>query len=151
MVRFHSGHVPWAGMERAMSIDDVCDYIIARCAEAEVGLNVLKLQKLLYYVQAWHLAFFGKPLFEGHFQAWVHGPVNREIYDRFKDEKSLYSSVTSDDIRRDFNSDDIKAKAQRHINKIVSVYGNLTGRAVQFCSSNAWDRAKRVLTGVEAA
>jgi hypothetical protein len=24
-------------------------------------------------------------------------------------------------------------------------------RAVQFCSSNAWDRAKRVLTGVEAA
>jgi hypothetical protein len=31
------------------------------------------------------------------------------------------------------------------------VYGNLTGRAVQFCSSNAWDRAKRVLTGVEAA
>ena len=57
----------------------------------------------------------------------VHGPVNREIYDRFKDEKSLYSTVTSDDIQQDFNSDGIKTKDQRHINKIISVYGDFTG------------------------
>jgi hypothetical protein len=49
-------------------------------------------------VQAWHLAFYQKPLFDGKFQAWIHGPVNREIYDRFKENKLLYSTVDCDDL-----------------------------------------------------
>jgi uncharacterized phage-associated protein len=38
-----------------------------------VFLNVLKLHKILYYCQAWSLAFGRGPLFPGsNFQAWVH-------------------------------------------------------------------------------
>lgn len=81
------------------TIDDVCDYIILRCSSAGLPLNVLKLQKLLYYSQAWNLAFTHQRLFEGRFQAWVHGPVNREIYDRFVDSKYLYSDVASTDVK----------------------------------------------------
>lgn len=44
-----------------------------------------KLQKLCYYAQAWHCALCdGTPLIDGSFEAWVHGPVNRELWNRYK-------------------------------------------------------------------
>lgn len=53
------------------------------------GLTVspLKLQKILYYQQAWHLVFFGRenPLFNVAPQAWVNGPVYPEVYRVYKD------------------------------------------------------------------
>jgi len=47
-------------------INLVCDYIIQRVLTGGEKLNVLKLQKLLYYVQAWHLAFYKKPYSMGN-------------------------------------------------------------------------------------
>ena len=43
-----------------------------------------KLQKLLYYIQAWHLVFFEGPLFDEEPQAWRHGPVYPTVYRYFK-------------------------------------------------------------------
>jgi uncharacterized phage-associated protein len=48
------------------------------------GLTNLKIQKLLYYVQGFHLAMYDKPIFEEKIMAWEHGPVVPEIYHRFK-------------------------------------------------------------------
>ena len=31
------------------------------------------------------------------FEAWIHGPVNREIYNRFNSTKYLYSEINIDD------------------------------------------------------
>lgn len=45
----------------------------------------LKLQKLVYYAQAWHLAFFGKKLFEDRIEAWIHGPAVRPLYGMYKE------------------------------------------------------------------
>lgn len=36
-------------------------------------LTNLKLQKLLYYQQGFHLAFFGTPLFAEDVEAWMYG------------------------------------------------------------------------------
>lgn len=49
------------------------------------SLTHLKLQKLVYYAQAWALALLGRPLFEEDFQAWTHGPVVLSVWHRFKD------------------------------------------------------------------
>lgn len=38
-------------------------------------LSSVKLQKLLYYAQAWHLVFHSDSLFDDEIEAWVHGPV----------------------------------------------------------------------------
>lgn len=57
-------------------------------------MSHLKLQKLLYYCQAYHLAYFEKPLFEEDFEAWVHGPVCRSVYNTLKGKSVLYSDVT---------------------------------------------------------
>jgi uncharacterized phage-associated protein len=107
------------------TINDVCDYIISKVAQD--GLSFLKLQKLLYYCQAWYLAFDKGHLFNGRFQAWVHGPVNREIYDRFKDNKALYSAVSFGDIRTDFSYEKIAPEQRAHIDAVLSVYCKFTG------------------------
>jgi uncharacterized phage-associated protein len=46
-------------------------------------LTPMHLQKLLYYAQGWTLGVRGSKLFSGDFEAWVYGPVCREIYSMF--------------------------------------------------------------------
>ena len=63
--------------------------------EEPEGLTHMRLQKLLYYAQGWHLAAFGRPLFVGRIEAWKHGPVVKEVYPRFVDRKA--SPISPDD------------------------------------------------------
>jgi uncharacterized phage-associated protein len=42
-----------------------------------------RLQKLLYYAQAWSLAMRDKPLFDDRIEAWPSGPVVPSVFDRF--------------------------------------------------------------------
>jgi|SRR5579859_5522715 len=67
-----------------VDLNKVADYFIWRAHEVGEPISQLKLQKLVYYAQAWNLALKGTPLVKAEFQAWVHGPVNRQLYDRFK-------------------------------------------------------------------
>lgn len=57
------------------------------------AMSHLKLQKLLYYVEAYHLAYFEKSIIDDNFEAWVHGPVSRKIYNTLKDYSILYDNV----------------------------------------------------------
>lgn len=47
-------------------------------------LTNLSLQKLLYFAHGHFLVRTGKPLVEGHFEAWTHGPVSPPTYHAFK-------------------------------------------------------------------
>jgi uncharacterized phage-associated protein len=113
------------------NIHDATDYVIGAFADEVGSLNVLKLQKLLYYVQAWHLAKHNEPLFEGKFQAWVHGPVSRDVYDRFKDTHSLYSTVTGRSIRPEFSRAAIDGPVKAHLDEILDAYGQFTGTQLE--------------------
>jgi uncharacterized phage-associated protein len=58
------------------SADDVAAAIVA-----DIGpLEAMKLQKLLYYSQAWHLAITNEPLFDEDVEAWTYGPVVNRIW-----------------------------------------------------------------------
>ena len=52
--------------------------------EVYEGLSHLKLQKLLYFAQGVSLAINNESLFSDKIYAWTHGPVVREVYDKFK-------------------------------------------------------------------
>lgn len=47
-------------------------------------MSNLKLQKMLYYQQGFHLAYFGTPLFEDEIEAWMYGPVVPSMYHEFE-------------------------------------------------------------------
>jgi uncharacterized phage-associated protein len=101
-------------------LNDVADYICIEAIRAGAPISVLKLHKLLYYVQAWHLAFFEKPMMPEQFQAWVHGPVSRTVYDRFKNIKLMYSPIIKGDLQQ--GALIISAEAKRHIDSVLEVY-----------------------------
>jgi uncharacterized phage-associated protein len=62
----------------------VADFVLGEANLVGEFISNLKLQKLLYYAQAWYLANYKKPLFEEDFEAWVHGPVIPELYHEYK-------------------------------------------------------------------
>lgn len=47
-------------------------------------LTPMKLQKLMYFAQAWYLRVRGQPLMDDHFARWQYGPVVPAIYHEFK-------------------------------------------------------------------
>jgi uncharacterized phage-associated protein len=67
-----------------LSCFDVADYFIWLANETGSFVSNLKLQKLVYYAQAWHIAIFGEELFPDDFQAWIHGPVIPDLYHSYK-------------------------------------------------------------------
>lgn len=77
------------------SVFDVAQYILKKMGT----MTTMKLQKLLYYSQAWSLAWDEVPLFEEEFEAWANGPVCREVYDLHKGVFSLTSLSKGDSTR----------------------------------------------------
>ena len=55
---------------------DVAAYILKR----QGPMVATKLQKLVYYAQAWSLVWDEKPLFNARIEAWANGPVVPELY-----------------------------------------------------------------------
>lgn len=60
--------------------NDVAAYLIRLGHERGTPINNAQLQRLLYYVQAWHLAERDRPLFPDRFQAWIYGPAIPHVY-----------------------------------------------------------------------
>lgn len=63
-------------------------------------LTNLKLQKLLYYQQGYHLAVFGTPLFDEDIEAWMYGPVVPCVYDEFSKSGSNALPITTSNVIR---------------------------------------------------
>jgi uncharacterized phage-associated protein len=55
--------------------------VVERLRELSPGVSGKKLQKLLYYAQAWSLVWDGQSLFADDFEAWREGPVVRCVYE----------------------------------------------------------------------
>jgi len=59
---------------------DVAAYILTKRG----SMTAMKLQKLVYYSQAWSLVWDERPLFPERIEAWANGPVVRDLYDRHR-------------------------------------------------------------------
>ncbi|MBU3173708.1 Panacea domain-containing protein [Clostridium estertheticum] len=70
----------YTGENDMININNIADYFLNK-----ESMSNKKLQKMCYYAYSWYLTMYDNHLFtDGGFQAWVHGPVNRVLYDRFK-------------------------------------------------------------------
>ena len=58
-------------------VRDVAQYIL----DKRGGMTTWKLQKLVYYCQAWSLVWDDEPLFPDDIEAWANGPVIRKLYE----------------------------------------------------------------------
>lgn len=71
---------------------DVAAYILAKRGP----MTAMKLQKLVYYSQAWHLVWDEVPLFSERIEAWDNGPVVPDLYRRHRQRWDLGRSETLD-------------------------------------------------------
>jgi len=71
----------------AEALDVARFFLVLADASREDGeaLTHLKLQKLLYYSQGFHLALYDTPLFPETIEAWEHGPVLPAIYRMYRE------------------------------------------------------------------
>lgn len=100
---------------------DLASYISIRCG----ALSHLKLQKLLYYCEAYHLAYFKRSVIDENFEAWVHGPVCRELYNTLKDLSIIHSEVTYDGDKEKVFNTITKSFTDEQVNLINDVLDSL--------------------------
>ena len=72
--------IPATEADDVVSVFDVACYIMSKVKQC----TTMKLQKLLYYCQAWYLVWNERPLFRENIEAWANGPVIRELYNFHK-------------------------------------------------------------------
>jgi len=95
-----------------VSVLDVAAYILTKMHQT----TAMKLQKLVYYCQAWSLAWDGEPLFSEEIQAWANGPVVRELYNAHKGKYTI-TCVGGD-------SDKLNGKQKQTVDAVVEYYGD---------------------------
>jgi uncharacterized phage-associated protein len=111
-----------------------------------------KLQKLLYYVDAWHLVNFGVPIVDEDFQAWVHGPVVPELYQKlkgfgFNDLKVVndeYETV-DEEIEAIIKNNNLTSDQIEFINSVLNKYGGLSSFNLELLSHSEgpWIEARK--------
>lgn len=102
------------------SANDVANYLISFAREHGDYLTPLKLQKLVFYADAWHMVTEGEELIPDRFEAWVHGPVVRQLYSRFSGYK--WNPITGD-----VPETSLSETVQDFLSEIYRVFGHFTG------------------------
>lgn len=128
---------------RKPTVFDVANYFLS-CVDESAGsvMTHLKLQKLCYYAQAWNMVFNNEPLFDGRFEAWVHGPVCPSLWQKYKDNCWLPISIV-----KDFNVKIFQEEQIETLEAVWNAYGQFDGRYLEDIThqEEPWIKARRGL------
>lgn len=98
---------------------DIARFILSKTGE----ISAMKLQKLLYYCQAWSMVWDEEKLFDADFQAWANGPVLPSVYDKHR---GLFKVGENE-----FKNGDVSKLTEEQIDtieKVLDVYGSKTAQ-----------------------
>jgi len=100
------------------------EFDIARYILNKLGImSAMKLQKLLYYSQAWSMVWDEEELFDTDFQAWANGPVLPSIYDQHR---GMFKVGEDNFIKGD--ADKVIDDAADTVDKVLEAYGSKTAQ-----------------------
>ena len=119
------------------NVVDVAQYILHK----QCKMTTMKLQKLVYYSQAWSLVWDEKPLFPECIQAWASGPVVPELYDSHRGIFTI-SRLRKGDV------ENLEPDEKETIDAVLNTYGD---RSAQWLSDlthmeNPWSEARQGLS-----
>jgi len=111
-----------------LTIFDVANFFL-KIVDRDSGSTItpLKLQKILYYAQGYHLAINGEALFQEDFEAWAHGPANPAIYDKYKE----YGYNAIDVPKEDIESKGFNDKLVDFLYDIWNTFGIYDGKYLE--------------------
>lgn len=99
-------------------VKDVANYILRKFEGTNI--TAMKLQKLLYYCQAWSLTWDEQPMFIDRIEAWSNGPVIPSVFDMHRGKYIV--------TEKDFpgNPENLSALEKETIDIVISYYGDKT-------------------------
>lgn len=117
-----------------MSVFDVAAFILFKFGP----MTAMKLQKLVYYCQAWSLVWDERPLFNEEIQAWANGPVCPALYSAHKGQFEIVGLSKG-------NPDNLDETAKETINSVLKYYGDKTSQWLRDLThlEDPWKQARR--------
>lgn len=115
---------------------DVAAYILGRHGP----MTTWKLQKLVYYAQAWSLVWDDDIVFGEEIEAWANGPVVRELYLAHRGNFKVARL-------RQGNPDNLDANQKDTINRVLDFYGPKSSQWLSDLthSEQPWQKAREGL------
>lgn len=116
------------------------------------SMSPKKLQKMLYYAQAWCVTLnnenkesIDQKLFEERFEAWVHGPVIPSVYQEYKEYGYQDIPQTNGRIQLSEDIEDI-------LKQVLEVYGDYNGNQLENIShqEDPWKNARKSYSPLES-
>lgn len=119
-----------------VSVFDVAFYIMSKVKQC----TTMKLQKLLYYCQAWYLVWNDKPLFKENIEAWANGPVIRELFNVYRGLFTITENMMSLG-----NPNKLSVEQKTDIDNILKAYADKNSQWLinQTHSERPWQDARR--------
>jgi uncharacterized phage-associated protein len=118
------------------NVRDVAQYILSQVGQT----STWKLQKLVYYSQAWHSVWEDKTLFDAPIEAWANGPVCPELYECHRGQFSI-SRVQGSDVSR------LTEDEKNTIDVVIGHYHKFNGQQLSDLTHSElpWKDARRGL------
>ncbi len=109
------------------TIEQVADYFIDTSIKwNEEYVTNLRLQKLVYYAQAWFVQRHNKPLFEDEFRKYQFGPLSEKLYKKYavNGDQPIISASPSYSVNA-FTAEELET-----LNDVMYEYGKLSTAAL---------------------
>jgi uncharacterized phage-associated protein len=129
--------------EKIVGAQQVADYFLWKARTDHRPMTNKKLQKMLYYAQAWSLVLQGGILFGDRIEAWVHGPAIRKVYLEYK--KYGFSPIRKVIAKSDRES--FSKGREQLLEQVWSVYGKHDSAYLEHLthSEMPWQKAREGL------
>jgi len=135
--------------KRGLKAIEVARYFIYLANLEKAQISNKKLQKLVYYSQAWSLVLRNKKLFSDPIEAWVHGPAVRVLYGQYK---SFGFNPIKEDVSSE-NISNITGKIKIFLDQVWKLYGKLDARYLEALTHSElpWQEARNGIQGHESS
>lgn len=128
----------------------IAHYLMAKnSAEKRKGFTNKKLQKLMFYSQAWSLVLNDRKLIDDKFEAWVHGAAIPSLYGRYK--QYGFGEIQDDFDESEFAS--LSESEKKLLDMVWSVYGKYDADYLELLnhSEEPWQKARQNLSPFESS
>lgn len=133
---------------KTLKAQDVGRYFLYLANQERKPITNKKLQKLVYYSQAWSLVLNNKKLFSEPIEAWVHGPAVRSLYVQYK--KFGFEPI-QEEIKADTLN--IAGQTKELLDNVWQLYGKMDAGYLEMLthSEKPWQEAREGLQSSESS
>jgi len=120
------------------NVFDVADHILKKKGE----LTAMKLQKLVYYSQAWHSVWEEEVLFPERIEAWLNGPVCPVLYAEHRGKFKVDKETFKNKLEGNLTSSQLES-----IDSVINYYGDKTSQWLSDLThqEQPWQQARKGL------